>query len=1153
MLRSTFRQLIFILVVTSCPLRAQPVHDVMIESGDAASTLRQFSLQARANLIYSPDDVEGVTTNKVSGRLQGRVALKQLIENTGLTFNEDPSTGAFAIVRVHPDSEQVFSPTATDQVETEQSLFARLADAVLGSSKSPARIIRLSAGEQVFELSPFEVDVSRDMGYVATSSLSGSRLNTQLADTAASVSVITEEFINDTGLTDVQELARYSLGSVNNTQETAADPNINNYISGANTVRRIRVRGIRATKGLNYFESLVPDDAYRTQRYDESRGPNGVLFGISNAGGIINTTTLRADPSRNSGRLRYSLGSYSTSRREGGLNRVLIEDKLAFTVAGVSQNSGGWRDFENDKRERLYGAATWKPSERITLQLLGETGRHHLVTLRPFNATDEFLAWFRNRELLGLEAVSGRPGQDGNNPSTELQALGVTGTLTSRSNTRYVYISNDSTYFDAAGTWISGSYDDMDVAAVPGSLVASGIEADNPAKILNPADFPYPFRLNASGPGMFRDTDFHTYTLLADIGITRNLYLNFAHSSQETMIDAQYVAGDEPVLRGDPNITLRHPEKDDINPVALNPSSGRLYFDANWRRDDHFAESSETRLSLSYDLDAGDHGLEWLGRHRFGSGLAKRIVTDSYIMKRWAFLGNPFHSRAFDNQNNRIAIRNYIDEGDYNTYIISEPPVDQTTMVDDSGVVRRVGWVHSSRGTLNSKTDQDVDSMIAVLQSYLWNDRLVTIFGFRRDQAEFTQFGHIVDPLYGDTWSSDPQAEGYRDNAPIATETKTAGIVYHAVPGFSLLANYATSIGLPDFNNSVLPTASVAPPIYGRGMDLGISFNLLKNRVSGRLVYFETEEHNHTTSGGITRILRDPNMLSMDALDQAFEDRRKPDGSPYTLQEWRREVLDLTPDFDAVLQDNTSDGWELSLVANITDNWRLTFNASITDRITKNYGREAIKWLGWRKDENGRLINGITHFENGTGPGQWVVNRSAYVPGSPVDRILEIAENAVGWNAGTLITDNNDESIAEALFLQMEELQAEIDLREKRWGLSPYKLNIFTAYDLESGFLDGLTIGGGFRWLSGEIIGEDTDGVEFRSPSVHFLDLMIGYRHKLRSGRGAIDYQLNVYNLFDEKGAIPVRHSILTDETSPLSRYRFLEPLTVRASITYSF
>ena len=98
-----------------------------------------------------------------------------------------------------------------------------------------------------------------------------------------------------------------------------------------------------------------------------------------------------------------------------------------------------------------------------------------------------------------------------------------------------------------------------------------------------------------------------------------------------------------------------------------------------------------------------------------------------------------------------------------------------------------------------------------------------------------------------------------------------------------------------------------------------------------------------------------------------------------------------------------------------------------------------------------------------------------------------------------------------------------------------------------------MTICGGFRWLSGEIIGEDTDGVEFRSPSVHFLDLMIGYRHKLRSGRGAIDYQLHVYNLFDEQGAIPVRHSILTDETSPLSRYRFLEPLTVRASITYSF
>lgn len=1150
--RSTLRQLIVLALLSSCPLAGELLRDVRIESGEAATTLRQYSLQTQANLIFSPDDIKGVVTNPVEGRLRRKDALERLLEDTALTFNEDSATGAFAIVRSKAHIGRNKDTDESDYSEPDKSLLKQIASVVLGSSK-PSAVIRISSGEQVFDLNPFEVDVARDMGYVATSTLSGSRLNTRLSDTAASVSVITEEFLKDTGLSDVQEIAQYSLGTVNNTQETVADPNINNYISGANTLRRIRIRGIRATKGVNYFESLIPDDAYRSERYDESRGPNGVLFGISNAGGIVNTTTIRANAFRNSGRFQYSAGSYGRDRLEGRLNRVILEDKLAFTIAGVTQDNEGWRDFQNDKRNRLYGAVIWKPSDRITVHAIGETGRHHMVTLRPFNATDGFLAWYRNRELLGQAAVTGSPGLDGNNPDASLQALGVVGTLTNRANTRYVYVANDSTWFDGAGTWISGSYDDMNVARLPGSLMPSGIETDDPAKINNPPDFPYPYHLNASGPGMFRDTDFDTWSILADFRITEDLYLNFAHNFQKTTIDAQYIAGDEPMLMGDPNVTRRHPDKDDIDPGALNPYAGRLYFDANWRRDDHFAESRETRLSLSYDFSLESFGLDWLGRHRLGAGLASRSVSDNYLMKRWGFLGNPFHNRSFDHPNNRIVVRNYIHEGDFNSYTVAEPPPDQTTVLDDMGVTRSAGWVHSTKGTLNSRTDQEIDSFIAVLQSYFWNDKLVSIFGFRRNEVAFTEYGHIIDPLLGDTVTSDPHAVGYSVNDPSMTNTRTAGIVYHAHPNFSLLANYATSIGLPEFMNTVLPTLTVPPPIEGKGLDLGVSFKLLADRISGRLVYFETTEKNQTASGGITRILRDPNMLSMDALERVFADLRKPDGSPFTEQEWKREVMELAPDFNAVMQDNVSNGWELSLVANITRNWRITFNASKTDRITSNYGREAIKWLGWRKDQSGRLINGITRVGDPTAPGDWLINRSAYVSGSPVDRILEIAENAVGWDAGTLVTDNNDESIAEALFLQMAELQDEIDLREKRWGLSPYKLNVFSAYDFQADLLRGFTIGGGFRWLSGEIIGEDPEGLELKSPSVHFIDLLLRYRHEVRKGRGTIDYQVNVYNLLDKKGAIPVRYSILTDETSPLSRFRLLEPLTVRASVTYSF
>ncbi len=53
--------------------------------------------------------------------------------------------------------------------------------------------------DEVFELSPFEIDASQDSGYRATNTLAGSRLNTQLKDVAASISVLTSEFMEDIG------------------------------------------------------------------------------------------------------------------------------------------------------------------------------------------------------------------------------------------------------------------------------------------------------------------------------------------------------------------------------------------------------------------------------------------------------------------------------------------------------------------------------------------------------------------------------------------------------------------------------------------------------------------------------------------------------------------------------------------------------------------------------------------------------------------------------------------------------------------------------------------------------------------------------------------------------------------------------------------
>ena len=111
-------------------------------------------------------------------------------------------------------------------------------------------------------------------------------------------------------------------------------------------------------------------------------------------------------------------------------------------------------------------------------------------------------------------------------------------------------------------------------------------------------------------------------------------------------------------------------------------------------------------------------------------------------------------------------------------------------------MTRTIGWVHENAGTSNARSDITVDSWIFAMQNHFWNNRIVTTFGYREDEANNTAFGHVLIPFYGETLTEDTTVSGYREDDPINADTMTAGVVFHVSNNFSLLANYATSIGL---------------------------------------------------------------------------------------------------------------------------------------------------------------------------------------------------------------------------------------------------------------------------------------------------------------------------------------------------------------------
>jgi outer membrane receptor protein involved in Fe transport len=81
--------------------------------------------------------------------------------------------------------------------------------------------------EEVFDLSPFTVQEDEAIGYQALSTLAGTRIKTDLRDVGAAISVITQEFMEDTGATDAGTLLSYGLNTeVSGKQGNFAGPSL---------------------------------------------------------------------------------------------------------------------------------------------------------------------------------------------------------------------------------------------------------------------------------------------------------------------------------------------------------------------------------------------------------------------------------------------------------------------------------------------------------------------------------------------------------------------------------------------------------------------------------------------------------------------------------------------------------------------------------------------------------------------------------------------------------------------------------------------------------------------------------------------------------------------------------------------------------------
>lgn len=175
--------------------------------------------------------------------------------------------------------------------------------AALAQTASPAA----PKSEEAILLSEFTVKETSDHGYVASESITGTRVATQIKDLPFSVSVVTSEFMNDFDFFDLAGDLAYTANL--NAVDTQGNSNLRGY--GATFTLR------------NGFYRLGLNDRVNTDRIEVIKGPNAAIYGSTSPAGLINFVTKKPRLGVTTERLTLTAGSLEMRRGELSVNTPL--------------------------------------------------------------------------------------------------------------------------------------------------------------------------------------------------------------------------------------------------------------------------------------------------------------------------------------------------------------------------------------------------------------------------------------------------------------------------------------------------------------------------------------------------------------------------------------------------------------------------------------------------------------------------------------------------------------------------------------------------------------------------------------------------------------------------------------------------------------
>lgn len=921
--------------------------------------------------------------------------------------------------------------------------------------------------EEVVELSPFVVNADSEVGYLATETLSGTRIRSKLGEVGASLDVLTSELLEDVGANDATDALDLS-GNVTTWDKSGDQDFVQNQIWFSNPYNS---RGFLSQSVLaDFFElGVQPLDFYSFTRLTIAKGPNAVLYGIGSPGGVLSLERKKALFGKDTFELQVKVDSEESFRSTVDVSSEIIEDKLAFRAGALYFDKKEFIEPAGLLRKGVFGTLTWRPTRKTNLTLFLEQGNEDRIFRYGWITYDWVSPWIEagmpTYAMVG-DPLNASPGS----------GLDREGKLT-------VNVQGQPQI--EATTWRGMARGEAN--EIPGyppedinETRLKSFTEDN--AIWNVEG------LQLIGDGLKRYLEWRDFMVTLQHEIVPNLNIELAYNRNWTKHrTVQAFPGFQLMI--DPNEVLPN---GDPNPNYLS-----TYIETSRTEVVGAENTADTyRATLTYELDLRDRKI--LGRIPVGRlnlvGMVERRDARSLfagfrrVNTTPERLGN-FPGDFFPdlrNWANKISTRAYV-QTDLTPAGAEVTPYYQSNFdpIDDPGVTS--GWI---RHTSPRDIDEIRETYLLAAQFFTWQtrqgyERLILTAGIRDDKSTSRRTSYPLIPVTniyegqnfrGSPWDVSDEIlydgtfnYGTKDPKEVTDEdpTKTYSAVFRLNRNWMVFYNFSDVL----ISSSALFKdiyGDAPPPTLGETNDFGIRANLMDDKLNASLTFFETSAINQRESdirGQMTNWIND--MWNVVDPSLIIEEER-----------W------------VTFRDDKSEGLEFSLVGNPAPGWWMRLIVSriettidsrlpVTDRYIAQY------LPLWEAQRNDPLDDSVIFSEYQT-------------VGDAIDRLQ-----------GYVTDIHATEGVAPRA--------------QREW-----KVIFNTVYTIRNGPLKRLALGGGFRWQDEDIIGFAIDENDILDPARPFygdeifvMNAMVRYPIFLGSARLVL--QLNVDNLLDDRGTLPRR------------------------------